>query len=174
MKKKYKIEYGHSAVPNFIPNADKYIKIYDTLEIEEDFRLEQFEGKIKVNHISENPDILYLLEYIVKCNWEIISKKEYKSNDLDGTNWYFYIEYENNKYIITGYEEIPEEINNIVCILKVLSEKYLDEIKTNKIDIEVINKNKKSNISFMKFLKNKGIINDKELQNFKNRHKKYE
>lgn len=58
--------------------------------------------------------------------------------------WKFYIEFNNQKYEIQGYEKIPEEVLKVLEILKNISETYLEKIVPNKKEIEIIMKHKKS------------------------------
>lgn len=172
---KYKIEYSHSANPNIIPKAEEYIKKYDTLNFENERRKEYFEGKIKVDYIEMNSYIETLITYINRCDWENISKKEYRDDGiLDGLGWDFYIEFNNKKFEIHGYEKFPEEVLKVLDILKNISKNYLEEIIPNKKDIEIIMSHKKSNISFMKHLRKKKIIDKKQLKDFIEHYKKYE
>lgn len=126
-EEKYKIEYSHSAVPNYIPKAKQYIKKYETLRIEEERKKEYFKGKIKAEYISEDSEIYILLDYITKCDWENISKKEYNDDMLDGVNWYFYIAFDNKQYEIHGYEKFPEKITKIIETLENISNKYINK-----------------------------------------------
>lgn len=136
-KGEYKIEYSHSVVPNYIPEAELYIKKYDTLEIEDEREKVYFEGRIKEKYIENNSKIEFLMKYITKCDWNKIVKKEYSDNDVDdGICWDFYIEFNNQKYEINGYEKFPKEVTKIVNILKSISEEYLEEIVPNKKDVE--------------------------------------
>ena len=168
---KYKIEYSHSVIPNYIPEAEEYIKKYDSLNVDNEY----FEGKIKTEYIESNLDIEALIEYVLKCDWNRISKKKYDDKDiLDGLGWDFYIEFENKKYLVSGYEKFPEEITKIIDVLKNISNTYLEEITENQKEKEIIISNKKKNISFMKYLNKKKIIDKKTLKNFIDSYKKYE
>lgn len=172
---KYKIEYSHCSIPNNIPKAEEYIKKYDTLSLEEERWKEDFEGKIKVDYIEMNSYIETLMTDINKCDWESISKKEYRDDGiLDGLGWDFYIEFNNKKFEIHGYEKFPEEVLKVLEILKNISETYLEKIVPNKKDIEIIMSHKKSNISFMKHLRKKKVIDKKQLKDFIEHYKKYE
>jgi len=168
---KYKLEYSHSVVPNYIPDAEEYIKKYDSLNVDDEY----FEGKIKTEYIESNLDIEALIEYVLKCDWKRISKKKYEDKDiLDGLDWDFYIEFDNRKYLVSGYEKFPEEITKIIDALENISKTYLEGITENQKDIEIINSNKKKNISFMKYFNKKNIIDKKTLKNFIDSYKKYE
>lgn len=168
----YKIEYSHSAVPNYIPDAEEYIKKYETLEITDKYNKEDFEGKIKVDYISECRDIEKLERYINKCDWNKISKKKYSDEEVnDGICWNFYIEFENQKYEIKGYEIMPKEISTARDILKSISNQYLDEIVPNKRYIERMNANKNNNIYFRNFLYNKSVASKKKFIEFIKRYK---
>jgi len=168
---KYKLEYSHSVVPNYIPDAEEYIKKYDSLNVDDEY----FEGKIKTEYIESNLDIEALIEYVLKCDWKRISKKKYEDKDiLDGLDWDFYIEFDNRKYLVSGYEKFPEEITKIIDALENISKTYLERRTKNQKDIEIINSNKKKNISFMKYFNKKNIIDKKTLKNFIDSYKKYE
>ena len=172
---KYKIEYSHCAIPNNIPKAEEYIKKYDTLSLEDERWKEDFEGKIKVHYIEMNPYIETLISYINKCDWESISKKEYRDDGiLDGLGWDFFIEFNNKQFEIHGYEKFPEEVLKVLEILKNILETYLEEIVPNKKDIEMIMRYKKSNIAVMKILHKQKLIDKKELKDFIKQYKKYE
>ena len=120
-------------------------------------------------------DIEALIEYVLKCDWKGISKKKYDDKDiLDGLGWDFYIEFGNQKYLLSGYEKFPEEITKIIDVLKNISNTYLEEITENQKEKEIIISNKKKNISFMKYLNKKKIIDKKTLKNFIDSYKKYE
>lgn len=168
---KYKLEYSKSEVPNYIPNAEEYIKKYEILQVDNEY----FEGKIKIEYIEPNLDIESIKEYALKCDWKRISRKKYEDNDiLDGLGWDFYIEFGNQKYLLSGYEKFPEEIIKIVDMLENISKIYLEEIVKNQKDIEIINKHKNKNITVMKHLQKKKIIDRKTLKDFIDKYKKYE
>lgn len=170
---KYKIEYSHSAVPNYIPEAEKFIKKYETLCIEDDSLCECFEGKIRSKYLDVNKNIGKLVNYILKCNWEQICKMKYIDDDVyDGTNWELYIEINNKKYKIEGCEIYPKEIQRIIQNLDEISIKYLDKIEQNRKDKEIINNNRNNNTAVMKFLYEKKIINKKTLKDFIDKYKK--
>lgn len=141
---KYKIEYAHSAVPNYIPEAEKYIKMYENLQIKYDKFCEEFADKIKIEYIDSNRKIKKIIDYIAKCNWKEISKKDYTDNVIDdGANWELYVEINNKKYYIKGYEDYPKEIKKITRELDRIYKIYLERIKANSKDKEIINKNRK-------------------------------
>lgn len=155
---RYRMEYSHSVVPNYIPEAENFIKEYETLKIKDDNFYENFEGKIKSKFIDSNKEIEELINYILKCNWKRISKKDYTDDVDDGTNWELYIDIDNERCYIDGYEKYPKEIQQVIKKLNELSTQYLEKIKPNKKDKEVIDKNRKNNIKVMKSLNKKNVI----------------
>ena len=127
-EKQYKIETVHSATPNYIPNADKYIKEYDVIRFDNEFfdLKEIMNSKLQVKYINDNILIDRLINYLDSINLEKLSKKEYQDDSiLDGENWSIYIEYTNKKYYIEGYEKQPKEIEKIFEKLYEISENYI-------------------------------------------------
>lgn len=168
---RYKMEYSHSTIPNYIPEVENFIKEYETLKIEDDNFCGNFEGKIKSKFIDSNKEIEELINYILKCNWKRISKEDYTDDVDDGTNWELYIDIDNKRYHIDGYEKYPKEIQQVIKKLNELSRQYLEKIKSNKKDKEVIDKNMKNNIKVMKFLHKKNVIDKKTLKDYINNYK---
>lgn len=123
---KYKIEYVYSDFPNHIPEAEDYIKRYKNLSIDNSL-YKQFQNKVKNKYIDTNNDIEKLIEYILKVNLEKVSKSIYSYDDIDdGTNWEIYIEINNKKYTICGYEIWPKEIEKIIRFMSIIVSKYLN------------------------------------------------
>lgn len=121
---KYKIEYLHSAVPNYIENAEKYISKYETIDIDSSCFYKDYKNKLTEKEIDENVHIIKLEEFINSINLKKMSKKEYNDEDVfDGLCWYFYIMENDKAYNINGYEKMPEKLKNIV--------KYLEKIARN-------------------------------------------
>lgn len=109
---KYKFEYCHSAIPNYIPDAEKYIKEYNTLSFKDE-RFKKLDKKLIVKNIEFNNYINEIIEIVNNSDWTKISNQEYTSNNLDDVCWDFYIEDENKKYFINGYSVYPIEIEKI-------------------------------------------------------------
>lgn len=129
---KFKFEYIHTIVPNYISNAEEYIKKYETLEIEGIKKKEHFVGENKVAYFETDPIIKEILYIVKNSNWDNISQKKYDSEDLDNENWDFYIEYETeNNYFIKGYAVHPEEIEKIYSLLKKIKEGLNIQIEHN-------------------------------------------
>lgn len=123
---KYKIEYAHSDFPNHIPEAEDYIKRYENLSIDNSLN-KYFKSKIKSKYIDTNNDIEDLINYVLKIDLEKVSKSKYSYDNIDdGTNWKIYIEINNKKYTICGYETWPKEIEKIVKLMGKIVSKYLD------------------------------------------------
>ena len=121
---KYKFEYCHSAIPNYIPKAEDFIKSYNTLSIK-DNRFKEIEEKINVKNIEYTKQIDEIIKIIKESDWSKISKEKYTSDNLDDVCWDFYIEDDDNhKFLINGYSEYPVEIKNIYELLKKIQEEY--------------------------------------------------
>ena len=171
----YKFEYCQQAVPNYIPNAEKYIKKYDTLTIDDSFHYkENFEGKIIEIYLEENQEIINILEIANNSNWESISKKEYTSDTFDDICWSFYIELNNKqKFFIDGYSIRPKEIDTIYNIFKDIKEKYIGKVKENKKDLEIrlgLSSTNKLAVLKDKNLKNEYNISDKDIKEFEKKY----
>lgn len=120
----YKFEYCHSAVPNHIPNAEEFIKSYQTLSIK-DKSFKEIESKLMVKNIKSNTYINDIINIIKESDWDNIRKKKYTSDNLDDVCWYFYIEDdEDHKYSINGYSVYPVEIENIYELLKKILQEF--------------------------------------------------
>lgn len=118
---KYKFEFCHSAIPNYIPNAEEYIKKYDTLTINN----ERICSKIEITekYIDYNQYIKEIIKIIHTAEWNKISKTNYSNNNLDDVNWCFYIRDEEDlEYIITGYAVYPKEVEQIYYLFKKIKE----------------------------------------------------
>ncbi len=125
---KYKLEVLHSAIPNGIPNADQYIKEYETIEFNnEDIRMKtNMDSKLQVRYIDSNILINELIEYINSINLDKLSKNKYQNNSImDGKNWSLYVEQLNKKYYIKGYEDEPKEVENIWMKLHQIVDQYI-------------------------------------------------
>lgn len=121
---KYKFEYCHSAIPNYIPNAENYIKTDKTLSIK-DYNFRKIEKKLKVYNIEFNDYINEIIEIVKNSDWNKISNQKYTSDNLDDICWNFYIEDdENDKYYISGYSVFPLEIEKIYSLFKNIIKKY--------------------------------------------------
>ena len=114
---KYKFEYCHSVIPNYIPNAEEFIKEYNTLSFKDE-KFKELNEKLKVKNIEFNNYINEIIEIVNNSDWNKISNQEYTSNNLDDVCWDFYIEAENKKYFIKGYSVYPIEIEKIYDIFE--------------------------------------------------------
>ena len=123
---KYKFEYCHSTIPNYISEAEKYIQKYDTLKIEGRFQ-EDFKGMINVVYLDLTPEIKRIIDIFNNANWVKIAKKEYTSDSLDDVCWEFYnrTTIYNTHYLIKGYSVYPKEIEEIYTIFGKMKEKYI-------------------------------------------------
>lgn len=128
---KYKFEYIRTIIPNYISNAEEYIKKYETLTIEGIKKKEYFAGKNKVVYLEKNSDIEKILNIIENSNWNSITNKKYDSENLDDENWDFYIDYENNNYFIEGYSVHPKEIEIIYSLFEKIKEGLNIKIEHN-------------------------------------------
>jgi len=121
---KYKLEKISSKSPNYIPNADKYIKLHDTISFEESVQypyIKDNDLRFKVYSIGESETILNLEKYLETINLEEISSKEYKKEILDGLWWKIFIKVDSREYSISGNGDFPEELRRIVEDLKNMS-----------------------------------------------------
>ena len=129
----YKFEYCHQSLPNYIPEAEKYIKKYDTLKVEDNHFKEYFNGKISEVYLNINKNIKKIFKIINNTNWTNIIKKTYTSMDLDDINWDFYIENGTKKEVYKqGYSVYPKEIVKILTIFKNMKDDYIGK-KWNKM-----------------------------------------
>lgn len=125
----YKFEYCHQAVPNYIPKAEKYIKKYDTLKVENDRFKKYFDGKILEIHLNTNQYIEKILNIINITNWTNIIKNTYTSDNLDDANWNFYIENGTKIEVYKqGYSVYPKEIETILTIFKNIKDDYIGNL----------------------------------------------
>ena len=150
-EEKYKFEYCHQSVPNYIPKAEEYIKKYETLKVVDERFEKYFEGKIVEIYLDNNSEIKSILEILNNTNWREVSKKEYINNTLDDVCWKFYIGNDlGTNYMINGYSIYPKEIEKIYNIFNQVKEKYIGNVEFNKKDLENILKHKETNLSFTK------------------------
>lgn len=120
---KYKFEMCHSEDPNDVPKGDKFIERYDTIKFSEEDK--KMNNKLVVKSLEKEVLIDQLIKYVKSIDLEKLSKKKYEDLDiLDGENWSFYIEYEDNRYYIEGYENKPKEIENVLIMLYEIGERY--------------------------------------------------
>jgi len=126
---KYKFEYCHPFIPNYIPKAEEYIKKYDSLSVEGERFEEYFKEKIIEMFLDYNSEIKRIIECCDNAAWAKISKRKYTANTLDDVCWDFYFENDSNtKYLIEGYSVYPKEIEMIYKIFKEMKEKYIGDI----------------------------------------------
>ena len=124
---KYKFEMCHSAIPNYVPNAEEYISKYDTINFTEAEILLDMDSKLRKTHIQDDILIIELLKHLNNINLDELARKEYNNCDiLDGTNWELYIEFKDKKYHIKGYEDQPKDIIKVVEFLYQIGEKYIN------------------------------------------------
>lgn len=121
----YKIEKLHSAIPNHIPIAEKYIKIHDKLSFKDDMGYSIFDDndpRFTSTYIEENLNINKLLEHLKNIDLENISKQKYYDEDiLDGLCWDFFIKINSKSYNIKGYEKMSQELELIINYLDTIS-----------------------------------------------------
>lgn len=115
-KNRFKLEFINSITPNYIPKAVKSLFKYDTLFVDSN---SDFIGENKVSYFKPNPNTDDLLKYISKCNWKYVSKKEALKSDV--ATWYFYLEFNNQKYKINGSDNLPREILKTIKMVKNIS-----------------------------------------------------
>lgn len=120
---KYKFEYCHSAIPNYVPEAENYIQKYNTLELND----ERFQDKIVIKYLELNFEIKRIIDILNTANWALISEKKYTSDELDDVCWEFYNEANNysTHYLVKGYSVYPKEIEEIYNIFNKMKEKYM-------------------------------------------------
>ena len=173
-EEKYKFEFCHSAVPNYIPNAEEFIKKYETLKIDEDRFREKFEGKIIEKYLELNPEILEILDIINNCDWNYISSQIYTSDNFDDVCWEFYLD--NNNKLIKGYSVFPNEIEKILRIFKIIETSYIGKVEPNKRDLEIILSHKKSNLTFAKQMAKNNLLGytKEKVKEEKEMYKEYE
>lgn len=129
---KYKFEYIHTIIPNYISNAEEYIKKYETLKIDGTKQKDFFVGENTVAYFEINATIDEILNIVKNSDWDDISNKKYTSEELDNENWDFYIEFENGaKSFINGYAVHPKEIEKIYKLFKNLKEGLNVKIEHN-------------------------------------------
>ena len=118
---KYTVEYVKECYDRNISNIENIIKKADTIR-----NCEVVENGINLieKSIHENKYTKEIKEYLNNINLnEIVSKKYYNNETCDGLNWEIYIEKDENKYQIEGYEEMPEEIKMIkIKLLRIIAE----------------------------------------------------
>lgn len=121
---RYKIEYLHSAVPNYIENAEDYITKFETIDIKKSMYYNDYKKNIIEKWIEKNVYINELEVFVNSLNLEKIAKRIYNDdNVLDGLCWDFYILKNNKQYKISGYEDMPKELEKIIDYLNEIAEK---------------------------------------------------
>lgn len=116
---RYKIEYLHSAVPNYIENAEDYITKFETIDIKKSMYYNDYKKNIIEKWIEKNIYINELEVFVNSLNLEKIAKRIYNDdNVLDGLCWDFYILKNNKQYKISGYEDMPKELEKIIDYLE--------------------------------------------------------
>ena len=111
----YKIESITSEVPNYIPDAEEYIKKYESIQKSEKFS--NFFGTKTLlfgGNIIESVELQKFIGYIKTLDFKsLIEKKYYNQNILDGLSWEIFIELDEKTWYIQGYEDMPKEIEEI-------------------------------------------------------------
>lgn len=111
----YKIESITSEVPNYIPDAEEYIKKHESIQKSEKFS--NFFGRKALlfgGNIIESVELQKFIGYIKTLDFKsLIEKKYYNQNILDGLSWEIFIELDEKTWHIQGYEDMPKEIEEI-------------------------------------------------------------
>ncbi len=121
---KYKAEYLDRFYADISDEASKNIYTFETLNIEsarEDF-YQGYKEEFKTEEVELNSDIEELIDYVQDLNLEKMSKKKYDANVYDGLYWDFFIKVNDEEYTISGYHNMPEELEKVLD--------YLEEIVT--------------------------------------------
>lgn len=146
---KYNIEWIYSKEPNYIPEADAFIKIKESILCSNEF-LDFFDKKQLCTELKEKEDekVKHLIEYINSINLNKISRHKYDAKNVeDGTDWELFIELKGKEYYINGYERKPKQIIEILeYIEKIINENVIDE--HFEIYINEIAKKIKNDINF--------------------------
>lgn len=122
----FKIEKIHSAVPNYIPNGEKYIKVHDKISFKdkEGFSfIEDDDPRLISIYIKENLKIRKLIDLVQNINLDKMSKTKYNDEGiLDGLCWEFFIKLDNKSYEIEGYEKMPRKLEEVIKYLESIAE----------------------------------------------------
>lgn len=115
----YRLESISSGTPNYIPDAEKYIKKYESIKCSEKFKkIFGEEPLLFTSKMNENVELLNFIEYIKTIDFKILSEKRYYNDGiLDGMNWEIFIEFQKEKWHIHGYEDMPKEVEKIIKVL---------------------------------------------------------
>lgn len=117
MDDRFRLECINSFIPKVLPSEVKLLAKKDMLQVHSNNK--DFLGEFKVLYFKLNPNLKDLFQYINKCNWNYIAQKEYANNDKP--NWFFYLEFNNQKFKINGKGNSPREIFKIIKWLKYIS-----------------------------------------------------
>ncbi len=182
---KYNIEWIRSDEPNYIPEAEKFIKvknsILDSNEFLDLFDKKQLDTKLKQ---KEDKYVIRLIEYINTINLRKLAGRKYNDKKVDdGINWSLFIELNGKEYYIEGYEKTPKQVKKILeYIERIINEEIIDEDFKMYID-EIARKIKKDINIFQKifllitqnsevhhwgfclYIRNNYIYNDEYLMN---------
>ena len=111
----YKIESISSELPNYISDAEEYIKKHESIQKSEKFS--NFFGTKALllgGNIIESVELQKFIGYIKTLDFKsLIEKKYYNQNILDGLSWEIFIELDEKTWHIQGYEDMPKEIEEI-------------------------------------------------------------
>lgn len=127
---KYNIEWIWSEEHNYIPEAEKYIKIKESILCSNDFvglfANKQLETLLKGENDKK---IKQLINYINSLNLKKLAKhKNDKKNVDDETNWKLFIELRGEKYYISGHKKTPKQVDKIIeYIEKITDEEIIDK-----------------------------------------------
>ena len=127
---KYNIEWIWSEEHNYIPEAEKYIKIKESILCSNDFvglfANKQLETLLKGENDKK---IEQLINYINSLNLKKLAKhKNDKKNVDDETDWKLFIELRGEKYYIRGYKKTPKQVDKIIeYIEKIIDEEIIDK-----------------------------------------------
>ncbi len=132
----FKIERIHSAVPNYIPNGEKYIKIHDKISFKEKegfHFIEDDDPRLISIYIKGNLKINKLIDLVKNINLEKMSKTEYNDEEvLDGLCWSFFIKLDNKTYKIEGYEDMPKKLEEVIKYMESIADDAEMEKHINK------------------------------------------
>lgn len=127
---KYNIEWIYSEEPNYIPEAEKFIKVKESILCSNEF-LDFFDRKQLRTELKEKEDkqVMHLINYINSLDLKKLArhKSDYKNIDY-GMNWELFIEVRGEEYYIKSYERISKQVYKIIeYIERIINEELIDE-----------------------------------------------
>lgn len=182
---KYNVEWIYSEEPNYIPEAEKFIKLKESILCSNEF-LDFFDRKQLSTELKEkeNKKVRNLIEYINSINLKRLARHKYDDKNVnDGTNRELFIEIRGKEYFIEGYEKTPKQVYEIIDYIEQIIneeliddgfEKYINEIaKKVKKDINFFQKifllitqnSKIHHWGLCLYIRNNYIYNNEELMN---------